>query len=83
MLGDFNEVIEGDAFKTLSDAGLDNAFERSRTDATSWRWAGTAPPLAALLDHIAFDRAAFTLHDVRVVPGGSSDHDAVVAELTF
>jgi endonuclease/exonuclease/phosphatase (EEP) superfamily protein YafD len=83
VVGDFNDVIEGDVFTTLLEAGVANVFAEMPVTLTSWEWAGAEPPLAALLDHVAYDRAHFTPIEAKVVPGGRSDHRAVVARFAY
>jgi len=79
VVGDFNDVIEGDVFMTLAKTGFDNTFSRLPTESTSWTWAGADPPLAALLDHVAYERSAFRATSAQVVAGGRSDHQPVIA----
>ncbi len=81
IVGDFNDVVEGDLFATLSSLGFDNAFRERPTAETSWRWLGAEPPLAALLDHVAYQRDHLRLVDASVLAGGRSDHLAVVVSL--
>ncbi len=83
VLGDFNEVLEGEVFALLRQHGLTAAFAEAPTEHVSWSWAGAEPPLAALLDHVVYDRSAFTLVSAAVVPGGRSDHQAVSATLRW
>lgn len=79
IVGDFNDVVEGDVFTMLSARSYANVFSQLPTEATSWTWAGAQPPLAALLDHIAYERGPLRLTSAKVVAGGRSDHQPILA----
>jgi endonuclease/exonuclease/phosphatase (EEP) superfamily protein YafD len=81
IVGDFNEIAEGDLFRALEGAGFENALSRAGEGQATWRWPGLAVPLEAQLDHVAYDASAFSLVSAKVVNGGNSDHVPVVITL--
>jgi endonuclease/exonuclease/phosphatase (EEP) superfamily protein YafD len=81
IVGDFNELPEGDLFQTLSAAGLDSALPRASERGATWRWEGAVPPLEAQIDHVAYARSSFELVSAKVLSGGNSDHVPIVVTL--
>lgn len=81
VVGDFNELPEGDLFQSLAAAGFDSALPRAKTSSATWRWEGTEPLLEAQLDHITYTSSSFELVSARVGSGGNSDHVPVVVTL--
>ncbi len=83
VVGDLNDVRGSDVLRTLDRAGFDSALLRLRNESVTWRWAGVSPPLEAQLDHVLFARERFDVLRAEVLPGGGSDHDAVLVTLAF
>ena len=81
IVGDFNELPEGDLFQSLTAAGFDSALPRARTTSATWRWEGTTPLLEAQLDHVTYTSSMFELVSASVGRGGNSDHVPVVVTL--
>ncbi|MBI4951331.1 MAG: endonuclease/exonuclease/phosphatase family protein [Myxococcales bacterium] len=79
VVGDYNEVPEGDLFRALDAAGFAHALPGAGVGAPTWHWAGTE--LGAQLDHVAYRADAFELVAARVLDGGRSDHVPVVVTL--
>ena len=77
--GDMNEQPEAELFAELATAGFENALPQGRVRDTTWTWAGAQPALDFQLDHLAYSSARLELESATVMPGGRSDHKAVVA----
>jgi endonuclease/exonuclease/phosphatase (EEP) superfamily protein YafD len=81
VVGDFNELPEGDLFRSLAAAGFESALPRAGEHRATWRWEGTEPLLEAQLDHVAYTSTSFDLVSAKVLEGGNSDHVPVVVTL--
>lgn len=78
IAGDFNEGTSGDAVRELERRGLRSALPEFDPNARTWGWDVGALHLSAQLDHIAYSAHLEPLTS-RVVAGGRSDHQAVMA----
>lgn len=81
VVGDFNELPEGDLFRTLAAAGFQSALPRAGERGATWRWEGAVPPLEAQIDHVAYTGSSFELVSAQVLAGGNSDHVPIVVTL--
>ena len=81
VVGDFNELPEGDLFQSLSAAGFESALPRAGETGATWHWEGTVPLLEAQLDHVAYTSSSFELVSAKILSGGSSDHVPIVVTL--
>jgi len=81
MVGDFNELPEGDLFPSLAAAGFESALPRAKEAGATWRWEGTVPLLEAQLDHVAYTASSFELVSAKIGRGGNSDHVPIVVTL--
>lgn len=79
LLGDFNEQYDDEAMETLRAAGLQFACDTSSADCgATWPGSGSNWPSLVEIDHVLGRGLHFT--NARVVRGGGSDHDPVVAD---
>lgn len=78
IAGDFNEGTSGDAVRALERRGLRTALPEFSPGARTWAWDVGALHLSAQLDHIVYSAHLEPLTS-RVVAGGRSDHQAVMA----
>jgi len=81
VVGDFNEGTSGPAVQSLEARGLRSVLPEFHPDAKTWGWTVGSLHLSAQLDHITYGAGLEPL-DARVVPGGRSDHQPVVASFT-
>lgn len=81
LLGDFNELPESDLFQILKSASMDSALQQAGEKGVTWRWFGAEPPLEMQLDHVTYSSSAFRVQSVQILPGGRSDHSAVIVRL--
>jgi endonuclease/exonuclease/phosphatase family metal-dependent hydrolase len=80
VLGDFNESDRGKAIGFLQTQGFTNALPAFDPDARTWHGRHFGIALSNRCDHILFS-GDFRCMDAAVLPGGASDHRAVVADL--
>ena len=79
VVGDFNEGDDGSVVAYLRQRGLASALAGFDGDADTWRWTTSVGTLHRQLDHIEHDDRLVAVAG-RVLPGGNSDHLAVVAD---
>lgn len=80
IVGDFNEERDGDALAYLRRRGLRSALPEFAPDANTWAWTTSVGPVRQQLDHVVYDPFLEPI-DAAVIPGGRSDHRAVVVTL--
>lgn len=78
VAGDFNEGTSGDALRELEARGLRSALPEFTPNAKTWGWDVGALHLSAQLDHLVYSKQLEPVN-ARVVDGGRSDHQAVLA----
>ncbi|MBL8920419.1 MAG: endonuclease/exonuclease/phosphatase family protein [Myxococcaceae bacterium] len=78
IAGDFNEGTGGEAVRELERRKLRSVLPEFAPDAKTWGWDVGALHLSAQLDHIVYSTHLEPL-TARVVAGGRSDHQAVMA----
>lgn len=78
VAGDFNEGTAGDALGLLEGRGFRSALPEFSPSAKTWGWDVGSLHLSAQLDHLVYGPGLEPL-DARVLAGGRSDHQAVVA----
>jgi endonuclease/exonuclease/phosphatase (EEP) superfamily protein YafD len=78
IAGDFNEGRRGAALALLRGRGYESALYEAHGSQATWHWPTSVGTLSAQFDHVAH-RTELELLDARVVPGGRSDHQPVVA----
>jgi endonuclease/exonuclease/phosphatase (EEP) superfamily protein YafD len=78
VVGDFNEPDGGGALRFLAEHGLRSVLPELHPGATTWAWPTSFGRVSSQLDHIVYDPALAPL-DARVLEGGRSDHQPVVA----
>jgi len=78
VVGDFNEDEGGRAVRFLTSRGFTTVLPEFEPGVKTWRWHTSLGTLRARLDHIACDGRLEPL-EARTVPGGESDHLAVLA----
>ncbi len=81
VAGDLNEGTSGLAVQSLEARGLRTVLPEFHPEAKTWGWDVGSFHLSAQLDHIAYGAGLEPL-DARVVSGGRSDHQPVVASFT-
>jgi endonuclease/exonuclease/phosphatase (EEP) superfamily protein YafD len=81
VVGDFNEGTSGAALQSLEARGFRSVLPEFHPNAKTWGWDVGALHLSAQLDHIVYGAGLEPL-DARVVAGGRSDHQPVVASFT-
>ncbi len=77
VVGDFNDVHQGDVFAVLRAAGYESAFEHLAEHGPTWR----SETLQVQLDHLAYDRRVFEAINATIVRAGHSDHFPIVVTL--
>lgn len=78
VAGDFNEGTSGAAVSALHGRGFRSVLPEFEPDAKTWGWTVGSIQLSAQLDHIAASAELEPLN-AKVVKGGRSDHQPVVA----
>jgi endonuclease/exonuclease/phosphatase (EEP) superfamily protein YafD len=80
IVGDFNEDKDGRALAYLRRRGLRSALPQFHPRADTWRWTTSVGTIHHQLDHVVHDDQLVPI-DATVVPGGRSDHLAVLVTL--
>lgn len=80
IVGDFNEERDGKALAYLHRRGLASALPQFAPSANTWRWTTSVGTVRQQLDHVVHDPSLVPI-DATVIPGGRSDHLAVVVTL--
>lgn len=78
VAGDFNEGTSGEALTALHDRGFRSVLPEFEPDAKTWGWNVGSLHLSAQLDHLVASPALEPVN-ARVLEGGRSDHQPVVA----
>lgn len=78
IAGDFNEGTNGDAVSELHGRGFRSVLPEFEPGAKTWGWNVGSVHLSAQLDHLAASAELEPLN-AKVVKGGRSDHQPVVA----
>jgi endonuclease/exonuclease/phosphatase (EEP) superfamily protein YafD len=81
VVGDFNEGTSGEALRSLETQGFRSVLPEYHPHAKTWGWDVGPLHLSAQLDHIAYG-TGFEPLDARVIVGGRSDHQPVIARFT-
>lgn len=80
IVGDFNEDRDGGALAYLRERGLRSALPELDPDADTWQWTTSVGTVREQLDHVVVDHSLIPIA-AAVLPGGRSDHRAVVVTL--
>jgi endonuclease/exonuclease/phosphatase (EEP) superfamily protein YafD len=80
IVGDFNEDGDGRAIAFLHRRGMRSALPQFHPRANTWRWTTSVGTVHHQLDHVVYDNRLVPV-DATVVPGGGSDHLAVLVTL--
>jgi endonuclease/exonuclease/phosphatase (EEP) superfamily protein YafD len=78
VAGDFNEGRRGAALALLRGRGFESALYEARGSEATWHWPTSFGTVSAQFDHVAHG-PELELLDSRVITGGHSDHQPVVA----
>lgn len=81
LVGDFNELPESALFQILKSENMDSALQQAGEKGSTWRWFGAEPALEMQLDHVVYAASTFRVQSVEILPGGHSDHSAVIVRL--
>jgi len=78
VAGDFNEGRRGAALALLRGRGYESALYEAHGSQATWHWPTSVGTVSAQFDHVAHG-PELELLDSRVLAGGHSDHQPVVA----
>jgi len=78
VAGDFNEE-SGGALDVLRARGMQDALEKVRGVATTWRWSGV--PIRLRLDHVFADEDELAVREAAAIERGRSDHFPIVVAM--